>query len=245
MNESAGEWVNRLKQIEVELDMITDQAEDEFLVLGRMFGDFHRRARMISETSADVAGKMTGAEIVGAIDGLNELMERMEVYLKRSETETRGRISRLKRAASMNEVYGHLEDFHYIARGLRSLSITGTAQNALLITKHREFRILLDDIRKLSGVMSAKSETIDTRMKSLERLIEQTISQFLGFQEKLLKKARTILDNTTNVLCSLTGQYGLSKTAAMDIAACSAAISGSTGEIVTLDRVSRYNPSAV
>ena len=57
--------------------------------------------------------------------------------------------------------------------------------------------------------------------------------QFLGFQEKQLKKARTILDNTTNVLCSLTGQYGLSKTAAMDIAACSAAISGSTGEIVT------------
>ena len=70
-----------------------------------------------------------------------------------------------------------------IARGLRSLSITGTAQNALLITKHREFKILLDDIRKLSGVMSAKSETIDTRMKSLECLIEQTISSSLAFKK--------------------------------------------------------------
>jgi ribosomal protein S13 len=70
-------------------------------------------------------------------------------------------------------------------------------------------------------------------MKSLESLIEQTISRFLGFEERQLKKTRTILDNTMHVICSLTEQYGLSKTAAMDIAACSAAISGSTGEIVT------------
>ena len=67
ITEFAGEWVNRLKQIEVELDMITDQAEDEFLSLGRMFGDFHRRARMISETSADVAGKMTGLKLLGRL----------------------------------------------------------------------------------------------------------------------------------------------------------------------------------
>ena len=40
-------------------------------------------------------------------------MERMEAYLKRSETETRGRISRLREVLGlMNEVYGHLEDFH-------------------------------------------------------------------------------------------------------------------------------------
>ncbi len=234
ITEFAGEWVNRLKQIEGELDRITDQAEEEFLSIGRRFSDFHRRARMISEISAEVAGKMTGAEIVGAIDGLNELMERMESYLKRSETETRERISRLREVLSlMSDVYGHLEDFHRIAKGLRSLSITGMVQNALLITKHGEFKILLDDIRKLSGIMSLKSETIDAKMKSLECLIEQTISRFLGFEERQLRKARTILDNTMNVLCSLTGQYGLSKSAAMDIAACSAAISGSTGEIVT------------
>ena len=164
ITEFAGEWVNRLKQIEVELDMVTDQAEEEFLSIGRMFSDFHRRARMISEISAEVAGKMTGAEIVGAIDGLNELMERMESYLKRSETETRERISRLKEVLSlMSDVYGHLEDFHRIAKGLRSLSITGMVQNALLITKHGEFKILLEDIRKLSGIMSLKSETIDSR----------------------------------------------------------------------------------
>ena len=234
ITEFAGEWVSRLKQIEVGLDMITDHAEDEFLSLGRMFGDFHRRARMISETSADVAGKMTGAEIVGAIDGLNELMEKMEAYLKRSKTEARGRINSLREVLNlMNEVYGHLEDFHSIAGGLRSLSITGMAQNALLITKHGEFKILLDDIRTLSGSMSSKSETIDTRMKSQECLIEQTISGFLGFEKRQMKKTRTILDNTMNVICSLTAQYGLSKTAAMDIAVRSAAISRNTGEIVT------------
>jgi len=234
ITEFVGEWVNRLKQIDIDLDMILRRAEDEFISIGRMFGDFHRRARMISETSADVAGKMTGSEIVGAIDGLNALMERMESYLKRSEIETRGRISRLREVLSlMDGVYGHLKDFYSIARGLRSLSITGMVQNALLITKHREFKILLDDIRTLSGVMSSKSETIDTRMKSLENLIEETISRFLGFEERQLKKTRTILDNTMHVICSLTEQYGLSKTAAMDIAACSAAISGSTGEIVT------------
>jgi len=234
ITEFVGEWVSRLKQIEIDLDVILQRAEGEFLSIGRMFGDFHRRARMISETSADVAGKMTGSEIVGAIDGLNALMERMESYLKRSEIETRGRISRLREVLSlMDGVYGHLKDFYSIARGLRSLSITGMVQNALLITKHREFKILLDDIRTLSGVMSSKSETIDTRMKSLENLIEETISRFLGFEERQLKKTRTILDNTMHVICSLTEQYGLSKTAAMDIAACSAAISGSTGEIVT------------
>jgi len=70
-------------------------------------------------------------------------------------------------------------------------------------------------------------------MKSLENLIEETISRFLGFAERQLTKRRTILANTMHVICSLTEQYGLSKTPAMDIAACSAAISGSTGEIVT------------
>jgi len=205
ITEFVGEWVSRLKQIDIDLDMILLRAEDEFLSIGRMFGDFHRRARMISETSADVAGKMTGSEIVGAIDGLNALMERMESYLKRSEIETRGRISILREVLSlMDGVYGHLKDFYSIARGLRSLSITGMVQNALLITKHREFKILLDDIRTLSGIMSSKSETIDTRMKSLESLIEQTISRFLGFEERQLKKTRTILDNTMHVICSLT-----------------------------------------
>ncbi len=234
ITEFVGEWLNRLKQIEIDLHRILQQAEDEFLSIGRMFGDFHRRAGNISDMSAEVVGRMTGAEIVAAIDGLNAIMERMESYLKRSETETRGRISSLRDVLSlMNDVYGHLEDFHSIAGGLRSLSITGMVQNAFLITKHGEFKILLDDIRTLSGIMASKSQTIDARMKSLECLIEQTISGFLGFERRQMKKTRTILDNTMNVIASLTGQYGLSKTTAMDIAARSAAISRSTGEIVT------------
>jgi len=62
ITEFVGEWVKRLKQIEDELDMITEQAEMNFSHRQNV-RDFHRRAKMISETSANVAGKMTGDEL--------------------------------------------------------------------------------------------------------------------------------------------------------------------------------------
>jgi len=64
ITEFVGEWVSRLKQIELDLDVILQRAEGEFLSIGRMFWGFLRRARIRSETSADGAGKITGSEIV-------------------------------------------------------------------------------------------------------------------------------------------------------------------------------------
>jgi methyl-accepting chemotaxis protein len=101
------------------------------------------------------------------------------------------------------------------------------------VIKNVEMKVLLDDIKKLSEVMTEKSNTIRQDLKSLEICIEQTLSRLSVFEGEQQDRARTVLDRAMSVLCSITGQYGLSRKAAQDIADRSCAISRSTGGIVT------------
>ena len=229
-----GGFVHGITQCERELDIVINHTEDEFLSLGSVLRDFYDRARKISEMSSAVTTHMTGSEIVGSMDDLNGLLERMETSLRSSESETESSTAKLREILGlMDGIYGPLEDVLTITKTLKSLAITARVQYSSLVIKNVEMKVLLDDIKKLSEVMTEKSNNIRQDLKSLEICIEQTLSRLSVFEGEQQGRARTVLDRAMSVLCSITGQYGLSRKAAQDIADRSGAISRSTGEIVT------------
>jgi len=88
--------MSSMKQIEDEIDGLTEHTGREFLSIGERLYDFHGRAMRISEVSAGVAAGITGLEIVSSIDNLNGLMEKMENYLDCSAAKTEARIEQLR-----------------------------------------------------------------------------------------------------------------------------------------------------
>jgi methyl-accepting chemotaxis protein len=228
------EWSERMKQAEHSLETMTSRTEEEFLTIGSVLRDLYRRAKKVSDLSSSVAARMTGTEIVRAIDDLNGLLERMERYLQSSEDETKRRIGNLRRILNVVEGLGDpLEDFRRITKTLRSLNITARVQNASLVTRNGELDVLLNEVRALSDVMTAKSDAIRKDLRLLEHGVKQALSQVLMFEERQQGKARAVLDGTMSVICSVTEQYGLSTAAARDIADHFGEISRSIGEIVT------------
>lgn len=236
--DAVSEWRDRMRRAEHSLETMANHTEEEFLTIGSVLRDLYRRAKEVSELSSSVAARMTGTEIVKAIDDLNGLLEKMERYLQSSEDETKRRIENLRGILNMMEGLGDpLEDFRRITKTLRSLNITARVQNASLITRNEELDVLLSEVRALSDVMTAKSDAIRKDLRLLEHGVKQALSQSLMFEERQQGKAREVLDGTMSVICSVTEQYGLSTAAARDIADHFGDISRSIGEIVTAVQV--------
>lgn len=227
-------WMAGLKFIEKKLETVTDNTENEFLAIGASLMDFHGRAGRISRMSSTVANRMTGSEIVGAIDDLNRLLEKMEAYLKGFEDDTKKRLKNLRQVLSLiSGILEPLENFRAITKRLNLLSITSRAQYASLVTGNEEIMALLDDVKKLTGMIATKAETVEKEVKSLEQMIEATVTKYLFFEETMQVEAKTVLESTVSVLCSITEQYGISTVASRDIAERSAEIERNIGEIIT------------
>jgi methyl-accepting chemotaxis protein len=234
VSDAVSGWEDRLRLTEEQLDMIINQTEEEFLSIGSALRDFHGRAGKISEMASAVATRMTGGSIVGAIDHLNGLLERMELHLQRSEAETMLRKTKLGEILDLIEgVSEPLEEFYKITRAMRALEITARVQNAPLLMRNGSLKILLDDVRKLSHIIADKLARIQKDLRSLQRIMAETLSRFRGFEENHQHKTRTIIESTMTVLCSLTEQYGLSTARAQDVVARSGKITASAREIVT------------
>lgn len=229
----AEDWIGRIKHIENELVKMTDRTEEEILSLSASFTDFHSRAKTISRWSSTVAAEMTGAEIVMAVDGLNGLLEKTETYMNRSETAMRMRREKMSEIRNMiHNIHDPLECFQPITKTLRYLGVTARLQSAPLLEKNTELKVLLDEVTKLSGIVSARTDSIQKGLISQMSLFEQTLSEIFHFEEKQQSKAKLVVEKTISILLSLTEQYGLSTVAARNISARSSEISRSTDEIV-------------
>ena len=232
--DAAEDWIGRIKHIENELDTITDRTEENFLPLSVAFTDFHSRARTIFKLSSAIAAQMTGAEIAMAIDGLNGLLEKMETYINRSETSMSMSIEKLREIQdTIHNIHDPLKCFQSITKTLRHLSVTASIQSAPLLRENKELKVLLDDVKQFSEIISSRADSIQNGLTSQRSLFEQTLSEIFLFEEKQQSRAKMVLEETISILLSITEQYGISTVAAKRISARSSEISSSTEEIVT------------
>jgi len=184
--------------------------------------------------SSAIAAQMTGAEIAMAIDGLNGLLEKMETYMNRSETSMSMTIEKLREIQdTIHNIHDPLKCFQSITKTLRHLSVTASIQSAPLLRENKELRVLLDDVKQFSEIISSRADSIQNGLTSQRSLFEQTLSEIFLFEEKQQSRAKMVLEETISILLSITEQYGISTVAAKRISARSSEISSSTEEIVT------------
>jgi len=119
------------------------------------------------------------------------------------------------------------------ARTFRSIAVTASIHNALLIKRNDSLKVLLEQVKELSGVIAARVEVIMNGVDSVRDTLGRSLSRMLLFEEKQQAKSRSILDNTTSVLCTITEKYGFATALVRNIADRSEEISRLTEDIVT------------
>ena len=227
-------WMRSLKESEKDLTTIIEGTESEFLVIGENLRDFHTRAISISDISSAITGLLSGDEIVRAIGGLKELLQKVTTYHDLFAAITQTRMEQLdkilKRILSISEP---LSDFRDITKTLRTLCTTTKIQSALIGNAARGFTFLADDVKELSKKIDERADGITNDLKVLETLARQTYAKLHMFESRQREKVSVILRNTDAALSSLTEKYYLSKSAAEDVLSRTTGITLSVADIVT------------
>ena len=82
------QWMDELPGVIRRLETLTASTEGTFLSLGEGLQSFHRRSRDIAEWSSGVTAKMNGPETGRAVDGLRQILSRLQSLERGSEQDT-------------------------------------------------------------------------------------------------------------------------------------------------------------
>lgn len=216
------------------LEALTAATEEEFLYIGSKLKDFYDRAVSIAELSAAVAYRMSGDEISGAIKGLNLFAERASDYLRQSDGEMKSSIEKLNQVASLiADLQPHLEGLVSISRTLRVLGFSTGIQNAVLKNPDKGFKVLGEDVKGLSQVITEKSGYINFNIGSLNNTVLNSSLKFHSLGSGLQVRAATILKDTMSGLQVLNRRYRSSADATQAVSEGSIRISDSISNVVT------------
>lgn len=215
------------------LDAFMAVTEAEFLDTGTKLRDFHTRSLRIAEGSAFIAETISGARVWQAIEALKSLMQKMALYLSRSETMTMESMVKLGDiVATIDDVYLHLEELEQIARTLRVLGLSNALQSATLKRAGSEGKALGSDIKTLSVVVQEKSRNIGGNVAELITFIQTTLARLKLLKESQQKKASLVLKATMSGINALIEKHRLATSTSRDISAAAENVSKSIGNVV-------------
>jgi hypothetical protein len=226
--------VNIFRESEHELDKIIQGTENEFLLIGSSLRDFYNRLIQISEMASTITNVFYSDEIIKTIDGLKELLEKIKTYHEAFILTTRSRIEQLNQISGIiKNIYEPLNDFQNITITLRTLSTTTKIQSALIGNTANGFHILANDVKRLSILIDARSDSITNALNALQNLVRQTYSNLLIFEKRQNVTVKDIIDNTGIAMSSLAERYDASKSIAQDVSARTNDMSRSIADLVT------------
>ncbi len=217
------------------LEALCSLSEDEFVGIGSRLKEFHSRAVSITEISSLVANLLSGKEITATVEGLNAMMQKVSIYINQSEFRTRNSIATLQSITQdIKDIDDPMDKLREITKTLRVLGISAIIQNANLKKSDHEFRLLGEDVKKLSGVIAEKSKNIRDGIGSLGSIISSSAESLRLLSESQQKKAAVILKKSMSSVCNLNEKYNSAADCAQDISNRSVLIEGSINNIVTL-----------
>ena len=92
---------------------------------------------------------------------------------------------------------------------------------------------MADDVKRLSTLIDARSDSITDDLNALQNLVCQTYSNLLTFEKRQNNTVKDIIDNTGVAIRSLIEKYDASKSIARDVSARANDMSRSIAELVT------------
>ena len=223
------DWTDDLRQAVEELSRLNTSTESEFLTLGESLQNYYLRTRDISQDSSAIAGRMSGQEISTAIEGLREILNRVEDLDNQSRQGMEILGSILDKAVVIGT---QLDYFSRVVKNLYVLCNFIKIETARIKGSEKEFSALVEDIKKLAGNIETKSNVLHAQARSLGQLTRQNLIIINEFESKQQGQSRIILDGTMKNLSSLSERNELSVRTLKNLSGQWKAISQSIGEVV-------------
>lgn len=222
-------WAASLLKAESSLDLVRSAAEQEILTIGARLEEFHHQAKELSTTSSAVAGTLSGERMDSALDGIRQILERMEQLGNESKQTTRTLTNLL---GEVNRIYAPLASFQQIVRTLRIIGTSTKIESARLGSDSTNFRTLADDVERLATEIEIKSIELNRQAESLPPLISHTLASTEAIESMISNQAKLVVDSSLASLYSLTEANESSVKSVQELSVRYSDISRSIGEIV-------------
>jgi methyl-accepting chemotaxis protein len=228
------DWMDCLRYSENDLIQIVNGNESEFLAIGSRLKDLYSRAMYVPEIASTVIGFLSGNDIVGAIELMRSLLQRIGSYHELFISTTRLRIQQLENILKkIKDIDEPLSDFQNITKTLRVLSTTTKIQTALVGRSACGFNLLADDVKRLASLIDEKISVISQEIITLTRLFEETYAKLKSFEATQKEKIKFIFQHTDKAIASLSEKNNHARSAIEHILFRAEGISLSVGDIVT------------
>lgn len=229
---SAG-WSTVLDGVAAQLGGVSGATEDEFLAIGGRLQDFYQRGIGISALASEMMGEVAGDHVTSAMDGLDEMLDSMALYVTRSQKDIEGSARTLREILGLlDDVASPLSGFKKVNKVLRMLGISTKIESARLGQSAAGFDTLASDVGELSVQVNDKAAIILRRKEELARTIEQTLTGMLDSGAQQHDQVITILDRTRVSLEALTAINARCSSSVAGVSAVSEEVSRNIGEVV-------------
>jgi hypothetical protein len=226
-------WKDNLDKLCSSLHAMSASTETEFLSIGADLNEFYVRAGDISGMSSSLVSTMSETELTMAMNGFRDLLDRMNHYIKQTESGFRNGTEILNDInQSVGNIYKPMAGFRKIIKTLRIFSISTKIESAQLNEDTNGFVTIADDVEKLAILIQSRFADIMSSAESLKTSIEQTLARVSQLETKQGGKVKTILDKTQTTLAMLAQKNELSSQTARKISVDIESISGNIGEVV-------------
>jgi len=181
---------SRLHETVQDLAELTSGTEGEFLAFGEKLRDFYSRTKEVSNLSASITEKMIGAEVTEAMEGLQEIFDRIGRLDGQSGRGRDALTSILERFAGVRR---HLQGFEKTVRNLHILCNFIKIESARSGRKDTGFETLADDVRKLAERIESQSALLLEQSAALMTVIDQNLEKIRTFEDRQHQQAGRIL----------------------------------------------------
>jgi rRNA-processing protein FCF1 len=222
---------DNLNDLAVKLEMLNADSEGDFLSIGSNLQDFSRRAREISETSATLAGLMTGEEINHTIDKLSRIFAKLGDL----GGECQCRLDALQQIiVILSGVEQSVTGFMQIVRTLLMLGVFTRVESSHIGANGADFYALANQVNELARDIEAKSNKILGQSQSLAVLMQHSLKNASSIKELQQDQIQRMVQNTTLSLNSLKEKHRRSSSVAAHVADKYKEIYSNIDHIVTL-----------
>ncbi|MEQ8188485.1 MAG: methyl-accepting chemotaxis protein [Candidatus Eremiobacterota bacterium] len=226
-------WMELLGKYASAIESVNKSTENEFLSIGSKLMELSSMADKMSGECSSAVNLIAGQEMINSIEGLGNLSDSMERYLKDSDINLQNSSKNLGHIKQMlDNICKPMEGFKKIVKVLKMMAISTRIESARLGRSDAGFNTLADDIKKLAARIAIKSSDITEQSKVMSDIIGDTMSGVVLLETEQHKQIITILNNVRTSLSSLQDMNINSSSAANNILLQSQNICTNIGEVV-------------
>jgi len=226
--------IAKLNRIERDLEAFIDSTEEDFLSVGNNLRQFYSRAANLSRRANSVVNLMMGDEIIATVEGLEGLLDQLNVYTRILDGEAATTEKGLREVLTMlGQVVEPVESFKKIVKTMNILGLSTKVENAQHLADDMSFFLLADDLRSLAENIDAQATSLLRQLKGLEEEVSDALTKVSELRQRQRAQGVKIINNTRRGMNAMAERHQSSSSNARRIAELTRDISLRVGEVVT------------